>query len=308
MLFLNLNDGYSSINGRDLIIDIANNTRGKNNNQRNSNNNNNYYQRRNNDINNISSNLSDIDGNKFRGGLKKGPSANSYRSNNTTSAAAPPPAERRTLKLAPRSKAVESANRSSSQSSIFGDAKPRDEESWRKKKEEMDSTVAVTDASSNAESGKKEEVEENIPTAEESTSASVPVDDVPTSAATTAGTVANPTTTVENPKDNNRQNNNGDRRGSSSGRGGGRGRGRAGRGSGGGRGRNNRRNSDRTRNNRNSQQGGKDADGWDEAKGGPSLQKQAESKMPVVEKKESKPVKASNKFAAFLDDSDSESD
>jgi RNA recognition motif-containing protein len=112
MIFLNLNDGFSRLNGRDITISIAKSPRLSNSHNRN------YNQddrNRNND-----GRSSGIDGSKFRGG----------RYNNATS----PPTERRSLKLAPRSKAVD--NSSTTKSNIFGSAKPRDGDSWRRKKEE----------------------------------------------------------------------------------------------------------------------------------------------------------------------------
>lgn len=126
MIFLNLNDGYSTLNGRAIHIDIAKNSRGpKHNNNRNNNNNND----RNHHENSIRGSGSDIDGSKFRGGRyskynndKDAPPLSSSQSS-----------ERRSLKLAPRTKPVE--GRSASNSNIFGAAKPRDEQkSWRGKK------------------------------------------------------------------------------------------------------------------------------------------------------------------------------
>ncbi len=288
MLFLNLNDGFSRINGRDLVIDVANNSRGP---KHNNNNRNNSYRRNNNTDNNTdnnsNSNLSEIDGSKFRGGrYSKSSNGGSGNQNNNAPA---PPAERRSLKglLAPRTKPVEGSGRSTSQSTIFGDARPRDEQSWRKKKEDLDSKANPA----GAENGKKEGEEKN---------------DAPADSSAVSEASAAATGTIENTKDSF------DRNIGKGGRGG-RGRNNGSRGSGGrggrgGRGRNNRKNSDRNRNNN---QSGKDADGWDEAKGGPSAlpqRQEAETKTSPVEKKDSKTIKVANKFAALLDDSDSESD
>ena len=121
MIFLNLNDGFSRLNGRDITISIAKSSRGP----RNSNNRN-YNQddrNRNND-----GRSSGIDGGNFRGGRYNRPS------NGGAADAASPPTERRSLKLAPRSKVVD--NSSATKSNIFGSARPRDGDNWRKRKEE----------------------------------------------------------------------------------------------------------------------------------------------------------------------------
>ena len=103
---------------------------------------------------NLSGNLDDIDGSKFRGGRgsmgrsgsgrndggNSNNNNNNRRNNNRQSSqkkddgnsnSGPPPV-RQSLKLAPRTKPAEGAERSSS-SSIFGDAKPRDEAAWEKR-------------------------------------------------------------------------------------------------------------------------------------------------------------------------------
>ena len=96
MLFLNINDGFSKINGRKIAIDIA---RPPQNNRRNSRRDN----TRDRDRDSVSSN---IDGSKFRGGIN--------RNNNNGG-------ERTSLRLQPRSKPVET--------------KPSDVENWRSSRE-----------------------------------------------------------------------------------------------------------------------------------------------------------------------------
>lgn len=95
MLFLNINDGHSSLHNRNVNIDIARPPQKRNNNKRNNNN-------RNNNKGNRDGNgkLSEIDGSKFKGGLKN--------------------KERTALKLSPRSKPAEN--------------KPSDTNDWRSEK------------------------------------------------------------------------------------------------------------------------------------------------------------------------------
>jgi len=116
---------------------------------------------------NLSGNLDDIDGSKFRGGGRgsagRNDSNNNSNNNNNrrnsnrqsqrkdggSSNGGPPPA-RQSLKLAPRTKPAEGAERSSS-SSIFGDAKPRDEATWEAEREKRSSLAKA------AEDSKKKE-------------------------------------------------------------------------------------------------------------------------------------------------------
>jgi RNA recognition motif-containing protein len=99
MLFLNINDGFSKINGRKIAIDIA---RPPQNNRRNSRRDNNRDRDRDGGVS------SNIDGSKFRGGIN--------RNNNNNNGG-----ERTSLRLQPRSKPVET--------------KPSDVENWRSSRE-----------------------------------------------------------------------------------------------------------------------------------------------------------------------------
>lgn len=293
MIFLNLNDGFSRLNGRILSIDIAKNSRGgprNNNNNRNNNRDQNHYGSHGHPTRSKSGGISNIDGSQFRGGRYN----NRASSNNSSIGAGPggdgggasaPPTERRSLKLAPRTKPVEAKEWSGSNSRIFGAAKARDETSWRQKKTEESAPAPVTS---------HKEKEDN--TTNGNSGAAPPSND---NSVTSTGTVTH----------GERGDRNSFGRGSGRGRGG-RGdnkrnssRGRGGRA--GGRGRrdsNNRKNNDRRNS---SAQNGKEADGWDEAKGGPSAQPPVT--LPTVEKNETKKVtKISNAFAALGFDSDSE--
>ena len=83
-----------------------------------------------------------VDGSKFQGGRynKEGPgsfrrkeSGGSFRRSESTGAAAPlPPGERPALKLQRRSQTEGAVPSSTSASSIFGGAKPRDQDSWER--------------------------------------------------------------------------------------------------------------------------------------------------------------------------------
>lgn len=99
MLFLNINDGCSQINGRQIGINIARPP--PNRNRRNNRRDNNNYDRRGNDSN--------VDGSKFRGGIQGRNNRSEQR-------------ERTSLKLAPRSKPLE-------------ENKPSNGDTWRSRKE-----------------------------------------------------------------------------------------------------------------------------------------------------------------------------
>ena len=122
---------------------------------------------------NLSGNLDDIDGSNFRGGRGSmgrngsgrndgGSNSNNNNSNRRNSnrqssqrkddgkSGGPPPV-RQSLKLAPRTKPAEGAERSSSSSSIFGDAKPRDDAAWEAEREKRSSLAKA------AEDSKKKE-------------------------------------------------------------------------------------------------------------------------------------------------------
>lgn len=257
MIFLNLNDGFSRLNGRTLAIAIANNQRGgpRHNNHRNNSHNNNNMNR------NISS---EIDGSNFRGGHYSKRNSSNSMDNGSGNA----PAERRSLKLAPRSKPV-GDGRSSSQSGIFGAAKPRDGGSWRRKNSGDENASAAKEDSQDA-------------------------------ASTTASDNGASNVTASQGGDRNAgrggrggRGRGGERR-QNSGRGG---RGGRGAGRGGGRRDNNSRKNDR--------RNGKDSDGWGTAEGGVAAK--PAMNMPVVEKEATKKVtKVSNAFAALGFDSDSD--
>ncbi len=288
MIFLNLNDGFSRLNGRILSIDIAKNSRGPRNNGNNRNNNHHNI----NPTRSTSGGISDIDGSQFRGGRYNRTSSNSSGIGLGGDGGAPaPPTERRSLKLAPRTKPVEDNVRSTSNSSIFGSAKPRDEDTWRQKKQEKEENTST------AVTSQKEKAD--------NTTSNDNVGPAPPSNDNSGGGVGATASSTHGER--------GDR--NTFGRGSGRGRGRgdnrkhgSSRGRGGrvgGRGRrdsNNRKNSDRRNHNT---QNGKGLDGWDEAKGGPSAQSTVS--LPTVEKNETKKVtKVSNAFEVLGFDSDSE--
>lgn len=91
MIFLNINDGFSRVNGRSIVINIARPPAQRNNNRRDN--------HRGGDRGDYS-NISDFDGSKFRGGIRKNNDAG-------------PPRERPSLKLAPRSKPLDNDRASS---------------------------------------------------------------------------------------------------------------------------------------------------------------------------------------------------
>mmetsp|Transcript_581 Transcript_581/g.912 ORF Transcript_581/g.912 Transcript_581/m.912 type:complete len:467 (+) Transcript_581:157-1557(+) len=279
MIFLNLNDGFSTLNGRILSIDIAKNSRGPRNNSNRNNNHHNSHPTR---SRSGGGGMSNIDGSQFRGGRYNRTNSNNSSMGGTEGdgGAPAPPVERRSLKLAPRTKPVEGSERSTSNSSIFGLAKPRDADNWRQRKQVEEEKTPAPEAS--------KEREDNTTNGNAGTG--VPSNDT-----------SNPATIVATNGDR------GDRNsfGRGSGRGRGRGENRRGRGRGSGRGRrdsNHRKNSDRRNQ---GGQNGKDSDGWDEAKGGPSAQSNVI--LPTVEKNETKKVtKVSNAFSVLGFDSDSE--
>mmetsp|Transcript_9097 Transcript_9097/g.9980 ORF Transcript_9097/g.9980 Transcript_9097/m.9980 type:complete len:417 (-) Transcript_9097:199-1449(-) len=256
MIFLNLNDGYSSLNGRILKIAIANNSRGGGNHRRN-------------DFGNNYRNLPDIDGSQFRGGrFARNSNQNPGPSTSTGGGDAHPPAARPTLKLAPRSKPVDGAGKSSGSASIFGSARPRDEGKWRKKNEDPAKGTAPAEGNNLNKSS------------------------------LAAAAASSSTTSLDDGKVNGR---------------GGRGRGgdkrqNASRGAGrGGRGTSNNRRGDRNPRNNSDRRPKKDADGWDEPKGGKPVQVVPTPAPPVEKKEETKVVKkAANAFAALGFDSDSD--
>ena len=115
MLFVNINDGHSKINGRPISIDVARPPQ-SNNRQGNGRNNNNNSNRRDHHSNNNrggGDTNSNIDGSKFRGGIR--------RDNRDNSGTADQQRERTSLKLQPRSKPAED--------------KPSDGDNWRSSRE-----------------------------------------------------------------------------------------------------------------------------------------------------------------------------
>ena len=133
MLFLNLNDGHSLMHGRPLSIDLArppsSNRRSNNDNNRRDNSDNNRRDNRN-DVRKGGGENSNIDGSKFRGGIRRNNNDDSnkndidggkfrggFRKNNGSEAR-----ERTSLKLAPRSKPVD-------------DSKPSNGDNWRSRRE-----------------------------------------------------------------------------------------------------------------------------------------------------------------------------
>ena len=118
-------DDQAMLAGRKVQVDTANhqNNRPNNNNRRGNNNNNNRgsFQQ---------SPHEKIDGSKFRGG-KFSNQNNNFRNKSKDDA----PRQRPSLKLAPRSKPIDS-DRSAS-SDIFGGAKARDEQAWEKNRQQQ---------------------------------------------------------------------------------------------------------------------------------------------------------------------------
>lgn len=262
MLFLNLDDGYSSLNSRILRIQKAKQTSNNNNRQG-----------------------SNIDGSQFRGGRYAKTNNNNDTNNSSTASA---PTARPSLKLAPRTIPVEGSVRSSSNSSIFGDAKPRDESNWMmRKKEEGGATEINKDPAANAEQSNTD-ASNNVDESNENEEAISAGDDS--------------TAVVADAPSRDGRSNNG--RGKVGGRGGerkqqsskGKGGGRTNRG---GKRDGNRKNGDRKSNN----QSGKDADGWEK---GSSSHKSQTAPMPVLDTGKKKVTAVKNSFAALGFDSDSD--
>ena len=120
----------------------------------------------------LSGSLDDIDGSNFRGGrgsMSRNGSGRNDNNNNgnrrnsnnnrqrkddsSTNNSGPPPA-RQSLKLAPRTKPAEGAERGSS-SSIFGAAKPRNEAAWEAEREKRSSLAKAADGSKKKEKKKR---------------------------------------------------------------------------------------------------------------------------------------------------------
>lgn len=127
LILLNLNDGFSLVSGRMIRIDVATPRRDRQ--PMHSRQSNNYQ----NDDGNRpprsssrsrgqSNYAGDIDGNQFRGGVRRAVAPNSAGASGNTGGVS----KRPTLKLAPRSKPLEGAV-SSGLSNIFGGARPREE-------------------------------------------------------------------------------------------------------------------------------------------------------------------------------------
>ena len=124
MLFLNINDGHSSLHNRIVNIDIARPPQKRNNNNRRNNNNNRNNNRGGGD--NSNGKLPEIDGSKFRGGLKS--------------------KERTALKLEPRSKPTEN--------------KPSDMGDWRSEKATLPERKPKNNRKKN-NNGKKNDKKDN---------------------------------------------------------------------------------------------------------------------------------------------------
>lgn len=123
MIFTNLNDGYSKIKGRRIVIDIARSTKKRTGNSRGNRN-----------------RGGEIDGSQFRGGFKK---------TNTSDGK-----QRTSLKLAPRSSVARDDHGNEARSSIFGSAKPANDvshwESSRDKQQKPSDTERKTGRSRDA--------------------------------------------------------------------------------------------------------------------------------------------------------------
>lgn len=116
---MKLNDGKSTIAGRKIQLDTAN--QGANSNNNNRRNSRQSFERRGGDS------FKNIDGSNFRGGRYA-------NKNNNRSSGSEQPGQRPSLKLAPRTKPREGEDQNSSSTNIFGGAKARDEQAWEKKK------------------------------------------------------------------------------------------------------------------------------------------------------------------------------
>ncbi|KAL3904281.1 MAG: hypothetical protein SGILL_010127 [Bacillariaceae sp.] len=189
-LMMTLNDGQSMIAGRNVQLDTANHHNNSNNNRRGSHQNNNNNNRgsfqRGGDRGSFSRDsasggggFGEIDGSKFRGGKynnsnrggdnnkRRGSNRDSFNSHggggDTNQGDKPqessgPPAQRPSLKLAPRSKAVDT-DRSSGSSNIFGGATARDNMAWEERrasmKKEQPKEDKPADAVAKTEGGEK---------------------------------------------------------------------------------------------------------------------------------------------------------
>lgn len=153
---MTLNDGQSMIAGRKVQMDTANH---HHNNRRGPQGNRGSFQRDNKGSisNSNPPSSTEVDGSKFRGGRynnnrnrgdgenhgnrRKGSNRSSFDQNNDrhqqSEATGGPPVQRPSLKLAPRSKPVDSEPTMSSASSIFGGATARDEKAWHGRRVSM---------------------------------------------------------------------------------------------------------------------------------------------------------------------------
>lgn len=116
----------------------------------------------------LSGSLDGIDGSKFRGGRgsmsrngsgrndnnnngnRRNSNNNRQRKDDSSTNNSGPPPTRQSLKLAPRTKPAEGAERGSS-SSIFGAAKPRNEAAWEAEREKRSSLAKAADGSKKKE-------------------------------------------------------------------------------------------------------------------------------------------------------------
>lgn len=121
LILLNLNDGFSLVSGRLIRIDVASPRRDRQQMHHRHNDDGNRPPRSGNGGRGQSNYGNDIDGNQFRGGLRRSPN-NAGTSGSSDGGMM----KRPTLKLTPRSKPLDNTGTSAS-SNIFGGARPREE-------------------------------------------------------------------------------------------------------------------------------------------------------------------------------------
>lgn len=126
---MQLNNGDTRIAGRRIQLDTAN---GPNNPKHRENRRKSQDQRR-----SFNGPASNVDGSKFRGGRYQNRSSfndkDDHNNNNNTNNNNAPPMQRTSLKLAPRTK-KEGEEEITPNASIFGGAKPRDEQAWESRR------------------------------------------------------------------------------------------------------------------------------------------------------------------------------